>query len=92
MIIAPTNSKAWGGGLLQWLEFTKLRGITIQGKGVIDGRGSVWWQDSPFDDPIDDESKLIIPLNSTIEKNPPMPVTISLPNLFLSLQFTFTII
>ncbi|KAE8023478.1 hypothetical protein FH972_009168 [Carpinus fangiana] len=73
-IIAPTNSKAWGGGLFQWLEFTKLRGISILGKGVIDGRGSVWWQDAPFDDPVDDESKLIIPLNSTLEKHPPMPI------------------
>jgi hypothetical protein len=56
---------------------------------VIDGRGSVWWQDAPFDDPVDDESKLIIPLNSTLEKHPPMPVTISLFPLYL---FTFTII
>lgn len=50
-IIAPTNAKAWGGGLLQWLEFTKLRGITIRGKGVIEGRGSVWWTGT--DDDID---------------------------------------
>ncbi|MED6169056.1 hypothetical protein PIB30_017809 [Stylosanthes scabra] len=71
-IIAPTNPNAWNGGLLQWLEFTKLMGITIQGKGVIDGRGSVWWQDQPFDDPIDDEEKLIVPLNRTWK--PPAPV------------------
>ncbi|GFZ00074.1 pectin lyase-like superfamily protein [Actinidia rufa] len=72
-IIAPTSSKAWGSGLLQWLEFTKLRGITIQGSGTIDGRGSVWWQQSAYDDPIDDESKLIVPLNNTVEENPPIP-------------------
>ncbi|XP_042984331.1 polygalacturonase At1g48100-like isoform X1 [Carya illinoinensis] len=84
-IIAPTNSEAWGRGLLQWLEFTKLRGITIQGKGTIDGRGSVWWQDSQFDDPVDDEQKLIIPLNSTVEKNPPMPVAIH----FISLSLNY---
>ncbi|XP_057448488.1 polygalacturonase At1g48100-like [Lotus japonicus] len=71
-IIAPTNSNAWGGGLLQWLEFSKLVGITIQGKGVIDGRGSVWWQDFPYDDPIDDEEKLIVPLNHT--QKPSLPV------------------
>ncbi|KAI3670073.1 hypothetical protein L6452_41677 [Arctium lappa] len=46
-IIAPTDSKSWGSGLLQWLEFTKLNGITIRGNGVIDGQGSVWWTDSP---------------------------------------------
>ncbi|KAH9708855.1 Pectin lyase-like superfamily protein [Citrus sinensis] len=47
-IIAPTGSKDWGKGLLWWLDFTKLKGITIQGKGIIDGRGSVWWQDYPL--------------------------------------------
>ncbi|KAG6573735.1 Polygalacturonase, partial [Cucurbita argyrosperma subsp. sororia] len=39
-IIAPTDFKVWGKGLLQWLQFTKLIGLTIQGHGVIDGRGS----------------------------------------------------
>lgn len=73
-IIAPTDSKSWGKGLLQWLEFTKLRGITVQGKGLIDGRGSSWWQDTPYGDPIDDDFKLIVPLNSTAQQHPPMPV------------------
>ncbi|XP_030449383.1 polygalacturonase At1g48100 [Syzygium oleosum] len=73
-IVAPTENEAWGKGLLQWLEFTKLRGITIQGQGTIDGRGSVWWEDYPFDDPIDDETRFLIPLNSSVERNPPMPV------------------
>jgi polygalacturonase len=54
-IIAPTNAKAWGEGLLQWLEFTKLRGIAIRGKGVIEGRGSVWWTGTDDDvDPIEE--------------------------------------
>ncbi|XP_044492104.1 polygalacturonase At1g48100-like [Mangifera indica] len=73
-IIAPTSIKYWGKGLLWWIEFSKLKGITIQGKGIIDGRGSVWWQNSPYDDPIDDETKLIIPLNSTVQERPPMPI------------------
>ncbi|CAK9182756.1 unnamed protein product [Ilex paraguariensis] len=76
-IIAPTNSKAWGSGVLQWLQFTKLVGITIHGKGIIDGRGSVWWQDSPLDDPIDDETKLVVPLNN-MEENAPVPIRTSL--------------
>ncbi|KAG9449895.1 hypothetical protein H6P81_009860 [Aristolochia fimbriata] len=57
-IIAPTNAKAWGSGLLQWLEFTKLKGIHIRGSGVIDGRGSVWWaNDYPdqIQDPVSSE-------------------------------------
>ncbi|XP_047962057.1 polygalacturonase At1g48100-like [Salvia hispanica] len=31
-IIAPTNSGAWGKGLLQWLDFSKLKGIAIRGQ------------------------------------------------------------
>ncbi|KAG5056414.1 hypothetical protein GLYMA_05G005800v4 [Glycine max] len=51
-IIAPTGSAAWGSGTLQWLEFSKLNKITIRGKGVIDGQGSVWWNnDSPTYNP-----------------------------------------
>ncbi|KAJ1423062.1 Pectin lyase fold/virulence factor [Sesbania bispinosa] len=72
-IVAPTNPNAWGRGLLQWLEFTKLVGITIQGNGIIDGRGSVWWQDHPYDNPIDGEEKLIVPLNNTVG-SPPIPI------------------
>ncbi|XP_058079989.1 polygalacturonase At1g48100-like [Magnolia sinica] len=49
-IIAPTGAGQWGSGLLQWLEFTKLKGITIRGGGVIDGRGNVWWARSELED------------------------------------------
>ncbi|XP_052204851.1 polygalacturonase At1g48100-like [Diospyros lotus] len=77
-IIAPTSFKAWGSGLFQWLLFSKLNGITVQGSGTLDGRGSIWWQSSPFDDPIDDESKLIIPINNTADKNLPIPISSSL--------------
>jgi len=74
-IIAPTDSKTWGKGLMWWIDFTKLKGIKVQGKGVIDGRGSGWWQqDSPF---IDSDTKLIIPLNNSTNQNPPMPVNSS---------------
>jgi len=74
-IIAPTDSKTWGKGLMWWIDFTKLKGIKVQGKGVIDGRGSGWWQqDSPF---IDSDTKLIVPLNNSANQNPPMPVSSS---------------
>lgn len=50
-IIAPTDPKPWGSGLLQWLEFKMLRGLTIQGQGTIDGQGNAWWSNkSLFDD------------------------------------------
>ncbi|KAF5793570.1 putative polygalacturonase [Helianthus annuus] len=70
-IIAPINANAWGKGLLQWLEFTKLVGLTIKGKGTIDGRGSVWWTKSILDDPIDNEEQLVVSsYNTTLTQNP----------------------
>lgn len=87
-IIAPTSSKAWGTGLFQWLQFTKLVGITVQGSGTIDGRGSVWWQDSPYNPSIAGyESALsIIPLNNSIEENPTIPVIFYSSYLIISLS------
>uniref|UniRef100_A0A7C9DE64 Endo-polygalacturonase n=2 Tax=Opuntia streptacantha TaxID=393608 RepID=A0A7C9DE64_OPUST len=73
-LVAPTSPKYWGSGLLWWLDFTKLVGITIQGKGTIDGSGSVWWKDAPYAGPVDDETQMIIPLNDTMLESPPMPV------------------
>ncbi|CAM8906145.1 unnamed protein product [Rhodiola kirilowii] len=45
-IIAPKSFNSWKSGILKWIEFTKLKGITIQGVGTIDGQGSVWWTTS----------------------------------------------
>ncbi|XP_073048896.1 polygalacturonase At1g48100-like [Primulina eburnea] len=73
-IVAPTRPSAWGSGLLQWLEFTKLVGITIKGSGTIDGNGAAWWQYSPLED---DQSRLIIPINGTLEQSHPPPQWIS---------------
>ncbi|KZV42550.1 Pectin lyase-like superfamily protein [Dorcoceras hygrometricum] len=68
-IVAPKSSKAWGSGLLQWLEFTKLVGITVTGSGTIDGNGAVWWQDSSYeDDPLDGQS---------MEQSPPISLASS---------------
>jgi len=55
-ILAPTSAKAWGSGLLQWLEFTKLNGIVIQGSGIINGRGQQWWTYSDPEDEDDDDT------------------------------------
>ncbi|KAL0408601.1 UNVERIFIED_CONTAM: Polygalacturonase [Sesamum radiatum] len=78
-IVAPTGSSHWGSGLLQWLEFTKLVGLTIKGSGTIDGNGAVWWQSAPYDDdPLDDQAKLIFPSNGTFGQKPPIPVRSSL--------------
>uniref|UniRef100_A0A803L0K9 Polygalacturonase n=1 Tax=Chenopodium quinoa TaxID=63459 RepID=A0A803L0K9_CHEQI len=73
-IIAPTSPNVWKANLMWWMDFTKLVGLTIQGKGVIDGSGSVWWTDAPYDDPEKDhELQIINPLNDTVLKRPPMP-------------------
>ncbi|CAO2170746.1 unnamed protein product [Urochloa humidicola] len=54
-ILAPTSAKVWGSGLLQWLEFTKLNGIVIQGNGIINGRGQQWWTYANPEDEDDDD-------------------------------------
>ncbi|KAA8530225.1 hypothetical protein F0562_004934 [Nyssa sinensis] len=65
-IIAPTSSGVWGSGILQWLEFTKLSGITIRGKGIIDGQGSVWWNYSPTDTATEESESVV---NSAKDSN-----------------------
>ena len=60
-ISAKTGARAWGSGLLQWLEFTKLNGISIQGSGVINGQGKEWWTYSDSDDDDDDDMDSVRP-------------------------------
>ena len=92
-IVAPTGSSHWGSGLLQWLEFTKLVGLTIKGSGTIDGNGAVWWKSVPYDnDPFDDQAKLIFPTNLTFGQKPPAPVIEFYPiSLFFFLIFIFLV-
>ncbi|WOL17395.1 polygalacturonase ADPG1-like [Canna indica] len=40
-LIAPNN--VWTGDLNHWLAFRYLEGLTIDGKGEINGQGQVWW-------------------------------------------------
>ncbi|URD75111.1 Glycosyl hydrolases family 28 [Musa troglodytarum] len=62
MIIAPTDAKRWGSGLLWWIEFSKLQGISIRGSGTIEGQGSVWWTTTKSDvDPINAELSMKLP-------------------------------
>ncbi|GLU02078.1 hypothetical protein SLE2022_193470 [Rubroshorea leprosula] len=58
-IMAATSSDNWKSDLLQWIEFTQLKGITISGKGTIDGQGSIWWNTSPTYDPTAKDSTSI---------------------------------
>lgn len=42
--MAPDEPSDWDPKLQRvWLEFSKLKGVVFQGKGVIDGSGSKWW-------------------------------------------------
>ncbi|OWM78267.1 hypothetical protein CDL15_Pgr015086 [Punica granatum] len=44
-IIAPSNPSAWAGfDQSKWLRFESVNGLTLDGKGQIDGQGSAWWQ------------------------------------------------
>ncbi|KAH9327024.1 hypothetical protein KI387_007202, partial [Taxus chinensis] len=49
-IIAPVTPSAWPSKLLQWVNFSKLDGISIVGNGTIDGQGAAWWNLSQYDD------------------------------------------
>eukprot|EP00250_Pteridium_aquilinum_P000792 c10955_g1_i2 orf=727-1776(+) len=44
-IAAPENPSKWGPtkNLLQWINFSKLRSMRLQGPGFIDGKGAAWW-------------------------------------------------
>ncbi|KAM7279748.1 hypothetical protein ACFE04_006882 [Oxalis oulophora] len=55
-IIAPTSVSAWRARPIQWIEFTKLDGITIKGTGIIDGQGSAWWNNDEPSNYSSDES------------------------------------
>ncbi|KAL8161616.1 hypothetical protein V2J09_013105 [Rumex salicifolius] len=43
-IIAPSRVSSWPkSGLFQWINFKWLHSFTIQGSGIVDGRGYEWW-------------------------------------------------
>ncbi|GLJ05360.1 hypothetical protein SUGI_0016820 [Cryptomeria japonica] len=43
-VIAPINPKAWASKPLNWINISKLNGITILGRGTFDGQGAAWWK------------------------------------------------
>lgn len=44
-IMAPDGPNLWPKGLSkrQWLVFYRVNGMSLQGGGLIDGRGEKWW-------------------------------------------------
>ncbi|XP_072977000.1 polygalacturonase QRT2-like [Typha angustifolia] len=46
-IVAPEKPSAWNGKKADmWLKFDSVNGLTFHGSGLIDGRGSNWWNQS----------------------------------------------
>jgi hypothetical protein len=44
--MAPDGPKAWkqkNGKLDSWVVFQSITGMSLQGDGLIDGRGEKWW-------------------------------------------------
>ncbi|RZC91401.1 hypothetical protein C5167_027465 [Papaver somniferum] len=48
IIVGPLTLKEWGWPSLikKWIVFKKVDGLTVQGRGIIDGRGNCWWENS----------------------------------------------
>jgi galacturan 1,4-alpha-galacturonidase len=44
-IMPPDGPESWPSKMnkRQWLVFYKINGMSMQGGGVIDGRGEKWW-------------------------------------------------
>lgn len=44
-IVAPDGPSVWPKSMSkrQWLVFYRVNGMSLQGGGVIDGRGGKWW-------------------------------------------------
>ncbi|GLJ05361.1 hypothetical protein SUGI_0016840 [Cryptomeria japonica] len=49
-VIAPVNPRSWTSKPLNWINFSKLNGVTINGNGSFDGQGAAWWKISQLED------------------------------------------
>lgn len=44
-VIAPVDRSVWGDKR-HWIMFSGVDNLSVEGGGVIDGNGNVWWQNS----------------------------------------------
>ncbi|XP_054779578.1 probable polygalacturonase At3g15720 [Prosopis cineraria] len=52
-IVAPkTKGEYKGSQINTWLSFNYVEGLIISGKGTIDGRGSIWWDQPCLGNPV----------------------------------------
>ncbi|KAJ1703542.1 hypothetical protein LUZ63_003321 [Rhynchospora breviuscula] len=42
-IIAQADPKSWPSAIDSWLVFNRVDGLTVQGGGLLDGKGENWW-------------------------------------------------
>lgn len=50
-IIAPNTKSAWDGRATNaWLTFSNIDHLTVNGHGVFDGRGHLWWSNPCLND------------------------------------------
>lgn len=75
-IVAPENHAKFGKDPSDWMVFEWLTGLKIQGRGMIQGRGSGWWHVSPTErmDLSDDDGHFE---DDNEEYSPTVPVTFS---------------
>ncbi|KAI3856503.1 hypothetical protein MKW92_047955 [Papaver armeniacum] len=47
-IVAPISPRDWGlsGDNKRWILYRDVPGLTVNGGGIIDGRGKIWWENS----------------------------------------------
>ncbi|KAH6799039.1 hypothetical protein C2S51_035523, partial [Perilla frutescens var. frutescens] len=48
-LVAPTDPSKWkcnANVCHQWIYFHQVDGLTLRGRGIIDGRGQKWWQNT----------------------------------------------
>ncbi|KAL6334025.1 hypothetical protein AAG906_000079 [Vitis piasezkii] len=63
-ITAPKSIYEWGGQSVDnWLIFFRINGLIVNGKGTINGQGSIWWQQLP-------KNNLFHPLDGVSNKGP----------------------
>ncbi|KAK4735644.1 hypothetical protein R3W88_009905 [Solanum pinnatisectum] len=57
-IIAPNSKSAWDGAATNaWLTFANINHLTVNGNGVFDGQGHIWWSNACTNDNTSQETQ-----------------------------------
>ncbi|CAN4088492.1 unnamed protein product [Withania somnifera] len=64
-IIAPNSKSGWDGCAINaWLTFSNIDHLTVNGYGVVDGRGHIWWSNPCLNDNTSQETQCKGPTGS----------------------------